>query len=305
MKSKRKTVITPSAIRGMLGNDGEIMALGSDFMIARHLKVEDIGQLTFPFHFESYLTVFCKSGEIICNVNLSEYKLQKGMLLVVTPGNTVHVAKSQGADCPGTCLSIMNVAEGFLRDSESSTSNMLIEALTVLDNPCIRLSEAEISLLEQYTNIIRYQTASSAVYARESVRNLLMSVFYLFAGFMRNSPGVDTVQSGNIPTRQKTTFDRFLRLVYDNHKKERQMSFYADKLCVTPKYLSKVIKDVSGKSGPAWIDEFVMLSAKNLLKHSNKSIKEIAASLNFSSQTFFFRFFKNHSNMTPSQYRQM
>ena len=81
------------------------------------------------------------------------------------------------------------------------------------------------------------------------------------------------------------------------------MAFYADKLCLTPKYLSKLIKQASGRSAPDWIDEFVILEAKNLLKYTDLAIKEIVYKLHFPNQSVFFKFFKAHTGLTPSDYR--
>jgi YesN/AraC family two-component response regulator len=81
------------------------------------------------------------------------------------------------------------------------------------------------------------------------------------------------------------------------------MSFYASKLCLTPKYLSKLIKQASGRSAPDWIDSFVILEAKNMLKYSDISIKEIVYKLHFANQSVFYKFFKSHTGITPSEYR--
>ncbi|MBQ2151347.1 MAG: AraC family transcriptional regulator, partial [Bacteroidales bacterium] len=77
----------------------------------------------------------------------------------------------------------------------------------------------------------------------------------------------------------------------------------ADKLCLTPKYLSKLVRSVSGRSGPEWIDSFVLVEAKNMLKYSEMSIKEIVYRLNFPSSSVFYKFFKSHTGQTPSEYR--
>ena len=81
------------------------------------------------------------------------------------------------------------------------------------------------------------------------------------------------------------------------------MAFYADQLCLSPKYLSKLIKEVSGKSAPEWINAYVMLEDKHLLKYTDISIKEIVFKLNFSNQTVFYKYFKAHTGMTPTEYR--
>ena len=104
-------------------------------------------------------------------------------------------------------------------------------------------------------------------------------------------------------TRSKMVFEQFIRLVGEYHTKYRNVGFYADKLCLTPKYLSKLIKTASGRSAPEWIDSYVILEAKNLLKYSDITIKEIVYRLNFPNQSVFYKFFKARTGMTPSEYR--
>ena len=96
-----------------------------------------------------------------------------------------------------------------------------------------------------------------------------------------------------------------MRVVMENYKQERSVSFYADKLCVTAKYLSLVVKNVSGKSAGDWIDEYVILEAKALLKSSNMTIQEIADVLNFANQSFFGKYFKHHTGVSPKEYRKI
>jgi len=72
---------------------------------------------------------------------------------------------------------------------------------------------------------------------------------------------------------------------------------------LTPKYLSKLVKTASGRSAPDWIDSFVILEAKNLLKYSDIPIKEVVYRLHFPNPSVFHKFFKAHTGMTPSEYR--
>ena len=104
-------------------------------------------------------------------------------------------------------------------------------------------------------------------------------------------------------SRSRMIFDQFIKLVSEYHTKYRNVGFYADKLCLTPKYLSKLIKTASGRSAPEWIDAYVILEAKNLLKYSDITIKEIVYRLNFPNQSVFYKFFKARTGMTPSDYR--
>ena len=92
--------------------------------------------------------------------------------------------------------------------------------------------------------------------------------------------------------------------VSNNYKQNRSVSFYADRLCLTAKHLSSVVKEVSGKTAGEWIDNFVILEARALLKSSDMSIQQIAEHLNFANQSFFGKYFKHFIGMSPKAYRR-
>ena len=88
-----------------------------------------------------------------------------------------------------------------------------------------------------------------------------------------------------------------------NYREERIISFYADKLCISAKYLSVAIKEVRGKSALDLINEAVILDAKAQLKNSDLTILQISDTLNFTNPSFFAKYFKKHTGMTPKEYR--
>jgi AraC-like DNA-binding protein len=89
-----------------------------------------------------------------------------------------------------------------------------------------------------------------------------------------------------------------------NFRVERRVGWYAEQLCITPKYLSETVKQVSRRTPNEWIDNYVTLEVRVLLKNSTMSIKEIAQTLNFPNQSFLGKFFKEHVGMSPSDYRK-
>ena len=103
--------------------------------------------------------------------------------------------------------------------------------------------------------------------------------------------------------RTEEYFRRFTTLLGEHYTHERSVGFYARQLCITPKYLTTMIKQISGKSASEWIDTYVILEAKTLLKYSPMSIQEIAYYLNFPNQSFFGSYFKRNTGMSPSQYK--
>lgn len=104
-------------------------------------------------------------------------------------------------------------------------------------------------------------------------------------------------------TRQEELFERFITEVEAHYRKERNIKFYADLLCITPKYLSSVIFKVSQRLAGEWIDDYVMLEAKTLLKSGRLSIQQISEQLNFPNQSFFGKFFKRYAGVSPKEYK--
>ena len=105
-------------------------------------------------------------------------------------------------------------------------------------------------------------------------------------------------------TRADEIFTNFIRLVELHYKHERRVGWYAEMLTITPKYLSETVKGVSGRTPNEWIDSYVTLEVRVLLKTSSKSIKEIADELHFPNQSFLGKFFREHVGMTPTAYRR-
>lgn len=114
----------------------------------------------------------------------------------------------------------------------------------------------------------------------------------------------DIMHSSETSTmRNKDIFGNFLALITSEQYKRRQVSYYADKLCLTPKYLSIVCQRVSGKSPMQWITENVMEDCYAMLRDTNKTVKEISDSLGFPNSSFFGQFFRRQAGMTPLEYR--
>ena len=98
---------------------------------------------------------------------------------------------------------------------------------------------------------------------------------------------------------------QFLELVKSNFKRERQLQFYADKMCITTRYLSRIVKECTGASASDWIERYVVLEARALLKSSNMTIQQVSNELSFPSQTFFGKYFKRRVGMSPKEYRRL
>lgn len=132
----------------------------------------------------------------------------------------------------------------------------------------------------------------------EIIRHLTIAFFYGLGYYFHKLP------DGTKETRSEVLMRNFLKQVQAFHKQERKVEFYADRLCLSPKYLSQTIKSYSGKTAGEWIDEYVVLEAKVLLRSTNMTIQQIGDELNFPSQSFFGKYFKRLTGMSPKAYRE-
>lgn len=105
--------------------------------------------------------------------------------------------------------------------------------------------------------------------------------------------------------RGDTLYAHFMDLVFVYHKHHRNVKFYASKLCVSVQYLSAVVSKVSGNSPSAWIKKETIGEIKRMLCHTQASVKEIAYEFNFPNISFFCKFFKSHTGLSPGTYRKI
>jgi len=282
--------------------------IGNDFLLAEFNGINGVrGEtlmhiLQFPVRFDGYLCVFCLKGEFTVDINLGSYAVTSNTLFINVPGNIIRFDTSRGELNPHTRLIFVAMSRQFMTSLHFDFNRMFQESVRLFDSPCIRLTDEQFNLAKDYYDLSKKIMAGDSHNKKEIIGALITSIAYIAADIWASniSHGTPTEPANQ---RLKMIFDRFISLVTDYHMSERNMAFYADKLCLTPKYLSKLVKQASGRSAPEWIDSFVILEAKNMLKYSDITIKEIVFRLHFPNQSVFYKFFKSHTGMTPSEYR--
>lgn len=246
---------------------------------------------------ESTIISVCTNGYCRVNVNMQEYYISPGSMLFLFPDQ--HI---QG-------LEISEDHKGvFISFSRSLADNVYYKIKVVpplflytKEYPCISLTPSEVALLMDYYNMLWKKTrGEETFYSRDIVQGLLIAMLAEIYSIYRNRIPRKTEDQN----RKEVLFDQFMRLLSHSYKKERRVAYYACQLFLTSKHLSSVVKDISGKTAGEWIDIFVIFEAKSLLKSSQKNIQEIAAELNFSNQSFFGKYFKHFTGISPKEYRQ-
>lgn len=277
-------------------------ALGDDLMIADVKYDRALTLFKYPFRFDGYIIIFCISGRIQLEVNLDSFTVGANSLVLNVPGNIIRVSGVE-TDARDMQFVVFAMSKAFMSGVQFDFNRLFNDSMALLDNPCITLNRNERHLCREYLDLASALFASDIENKKGAIGALISSISYVL-GSIWTSKLSEAQHKPHAPSaKAKNVYDHFLRLVTDYHTSERNMKFYADKLCLTPKYLSKLVKTVSGRSAPDWIDAFVVLEAKNLLKYSDLSIKEIVGKLNFPNQSVFYKFFKSHTGKTPSQYR--
>jgi AraC-like DNA-binding protein len=172
------------------------------------------------------------------------------------------------------------------------------------EHPVFHLTNDEVQELKEYFLLTLDAVKRKDDYFRIDITKRLIAAYMYKLGSIIYRHRPELQEEANKPIRrEETLFKQFINLVSDHHRKERRVDFYAEQLFLSPKHFSTVIKKVSGKTAGQWIDEYVILEAKTLLKYSAMSIQEVAYYLNFPNPSFFGKYFKQHTGMSPSDYK--
>lgn len=280
--------------------------VGDDICVIDMKYEKSLEILRHPCRFEGYLVFFCISGRLKMSFNLTEFDVVEDSLFVALPGNILMVSDFDEADRSTLHFIVMAMTREYMSGLKVNMPRLFSRGIALLKNPCVILTGDEKSIAKKYLELAAEILRSNLMYKRECIASLLSSLFYLDGGVIERSVNDAAASSGSVKTdRSKEVFGRFIETVSEYHTVERGVAFYADKLCLTPKYLSKLVKAASGRSAPDWIDSYVMLEAKNMLRYSGMPIKEIVSRLNFPNPSTFHKFFKAKTGLTPLQYRKM
>lgn len=279
------------------------VGIGDDFCMFDVKYDEHMRSLEYPCRFDGLLMIYCIKGHIKLSVNLNDYELYDSQLIIANPGNIIKVSDVECADVRDLNYAVLAMSSKFGSELKIDMKKIMNEGVALLETPIMTLSKGMQSVMAGYLNLAAQVINSESPFREDALSSLLSSMICLGAGAWVEKMDQMKQDALKTTTRSKMIFEQFIRLVGEYHTKYRNVGFYADKLCLTPKYLSKLIKTASGRSAPEWIDSYVILEAKNLLKYSDITIKEIVYRLNFPNQSVFYKFFKARTGMTPSEYR--
>ena len=249
-----------------------------------------------PKRINYILMALCQRGEARYTIDTRQQTVRQGDLLFVSER---HIVDSYQSTSDFECLFIL-VSTEFYHSFVLNVKNVSSLLLFSTENPVVKLTETEIHTYGNYYASIREKMVAAHPYRTEVVKALLLAMFYDMSGVIWR---VEQQTSKN-QTRADALFARFIKLLEANFRSERRVGWYASQLSISPKYLSEVVKQVSKRTPNDWIDHYVVLELRVLLKNSTKNIKEITEELHFPNQSFLGKYFNEHVGMSPSEYRR-
>lgn len=279
------------------------IGFGDDFHIMDIRFTEGIADPDYACRVEGIAIIYCITGSIKLTANLKEVTLEENNLVILDPGTHVKIIRLGTKEEAENRFITALISQKLAGELRVDFKRVLSDGMGMSETPVIQLNPENHQLFESYLRTIHATLKSENAFKETELTALISSMVSILAGLWLDKIQDIRKQRQNDTNRSRVTFDNFIRLVAENYTKYRNVGFYADQLCLTPKYLSKVVKNFSGKSAPEWIDAYVILEAKNLLKYSDLAIKEIVYRLNFPNQSVFYKFFKTRTGITPSQYR--
>lgn len=274
--------------------EGEIV-LSDNMEIPFSEPLEQLPQNDFPVQAGMSMVLFCLQGELHVRISLKEYTLRPDMFCVIITGMIFEV------------LSISNDFRGFMIATRTNfmpvtekTTQVMSFYKCLQSRHCFVLEEKEVMAF-----VGVYHSIKATLQELDHPYRIPMLQSYIQILYYRMLPIVlkeEESRSKYSHTRQEEIFQRFIGEVEKHYRKERSVKFYADLLCISPKYLSTVIYKISQRLAGEWIDAYVILEAKTLLKSGKLTIQQISEQLNFSNQSFFGKFFKRCAGMSPKEY---
>lgn len=261
---------------------------------------EDITKVPLPnspSRMKALFLALCTSGHAQYTVDTKMHEVSAGDVIIISEEQVVADYKLSD-DCKGIAL-IMSY--NFFQNIVSGIHELSPLFLFARTHPVFHLDDNQTKALENDIEHIKEKIADVGHrFRRELVMTMLKALIIDMSNIIYQFQQV----GDEMQTRAEVIFRDFIQAVEKNYRTERRVSWYAQQLCITSKYLSETVRTVSRRTPSDWIDSYVTRELRVMLRNSTMSIKQIADELNFANQSFLGKYFKEHVGMSPSKFRK-
>lgn len=280
----------------------EVKGIGNDVLIDHseyYISDKTNPIYKYPLRLDGLLIVVREKGESRFSINLKEFSMIPGDIVICSPGDLLQSVSNEGIHQSHTIM----ISSDFLKEMYIGLNSFMPFFTSQKEHPVFHLTENEVKELGAFYQLVEESVGIEDYFQNDIVKRLLAAYLYKLGSILyRHRPELQAAAAQPLK-REEILFKQFINLLAEHHCKERRVDFYADQLFLSPKHFSTVIKKVSGKTAGEWIDEYVILEIKTLLKYSPMSIQEVAYYMNFPNPSFFGKYFKHHTGMSPSEYK--
>ena len=257
---------------------------------------EDVPLVTEPRKVHCFFVAICLEGSAQYTVDTKEYMVRKNDVVVFNDGQVIG-NYMLSRDCKGVAIMGSN---DFFSEIIKEVREISKLFLIAYSHPVFSLKQEKVRTFMGYFNMIKLRVDDHSHHLRrDRTMSLLKAMIYDIGNEIWQSQRTEPKR-----TRAEIIFNQFIMLVKDNFRNERRVGWYGQQMGITPKYLSETVKQVSHRTPSDWIEHYVTLEIRLLLKNSTMNIKEISKELHFPNQSFLGKFFKEHVGMSPSKYRR-
>lgn len=252
-----------------------------------------------------FMLLYCQNGEVSANINNMQWRIGSGDILAVRPNLIVdHVTTSADSQIHMVCYS-----KRFLNQLPKVDKRIWRVVEKLHDDPVLHLNEEQQAENAHYLALLKSKTKGHIDQYGKDILLHLASAMFCEMITTANSYVTTTAaeqpstQSANSVSRSYFVFKQFLQLLSADNGRHRTVEYYARQLCYTRKYLSAVVKRESGRNALVYINENAIGHIISELRHTDKDIQQIAYDFEFTNNSFFTRFFRKHTGMTPTEFR--
>lgn len=279
----------------------QFSSFGTDYIFSRITKSEQLSEFsTHTMRMRGMTIILNLKDTLNFSVNFTPCEMPSGAIYAIHHDSVV----SFDNDVKDIDAYFFVISPEFIRDINFEINILSRNQINRTEHtePLI-LTNNEIQLIRRYFDLIHFNTTENpdAHYVRPISRSLIAAMIYQMIQFIDSR--IEEAPAGNL-SRRANYVKEFMNLVHQNFRSQRRVSFYASKLFISPKYLSQIIKENTGRSAAEWIDQYVIIEAKNLLRFSGKNIQQIAYELNFPNQSSFGKYFKSLTGQSPSAFQR-
>lgn len=244
--------------------------------------------------YDSLIAIICMRGRAVFRIKLQDYEIRRGAYLIIGANAPFYILEKS----EDFRIDVVQAGDSIFDLSYDEVLKKRLEKL-IIQRPTNSLSNKKLMMFHIIHSYLKVMIKEQQNFYRDMILFEYIKIFLYEACHIMD----DTVSEGTPKAKERNITNRFFQLIEEKYKDDRKVENYAEQIGITPKHLAFVIKKATGKYPSEWLDNYVLLESKRMLRNTDLSIQEISYCLNFSTPSHFGKFFKSRSGLTPKKFR--